>query len=110
VGLKLVGISSSATKAAILQMTRNLALDYAPHNIRVNSISPGTIFTRASRNHMVQAGMTEKQFRSEEGGKCPLNRVGEAEEMGECAAFLCSDAASYVTGSDLRADGGLVIV
>ncbi len=59
---------------------------------------------------MAQAGMTEEQFRSQEGGKCPLSRVGEAEEMGECAAFLCSEAASYVTGADLRADGGLVVV
>lgn len=102
--------TSSTTKAAIMQLTRNLALDYAPLNIRVNSISPGTIFTRASRDHMAQAGMSEDQFRSEEGGKCVLARVGEPEEIGECAAFLCSTRSSYVTGSNLRADGGLVIV
>lgn len=91
-------------------MTRNLALDLAPFNIRVNSISPGTIFTRASRDHMAQAGMTEEEFKSQEGGKCVLGRVGEPEEMGECAAFLCSEASSYVNGSNLQADGGLVIV
>ena len=93
-----------------MQMCRNLALDFASDDIRVNSISPGTIFTRASRDHMAQAGMTEDEFRSQEGSKCVLQRVGEAEEMGECAAFLCSPRSSYVTGSDLRADGGLVIV
>src|SRR5579883_2682993 len=59
----------SATKAAILQLTRNMAMDLAPFNIRVNCVCPGTILTAASRRHMESVGMTFEQFNAEEEGQ-----------------------------------------
>src|ERR1043166_3985415 len=70
-------VTYSATKAAILQMTRNMAMDLAPFNIRVNCICPGTILTRASEEHMARVGMTKEEFIAAEGPKNLLNHVGE---------------------------------
>ena len=71
-------VTYSATKAAILQMTRNLALDLAPRSIRVNCVCPGTILTRASRDHMARVGMSLDEFVAAEAPKHLLNRVGDA--------------------------------
>ncbi|KAI9028050.1 short-chain dehydrogenase/reductase SDR [Hyaloraphidium curvatum] len=100
----------ASTKGAVLQLARSLALDLAPLNIRCNSVSPGTIFSAASERHMAAHSLTEGEFRAEEGGKCPLGRVGEPDEVAEAAVFLCSEGASYITGADLRVDGGITIV
>lgn len=96
----------SATKAAILQMTRCMAMDLGPHNIRVNAICPGTILTEASKKHMKQAGITYDQFNAEEGGKTLLGRIGQVNEVAAAALFLASDDASYITGAHLMVDGG----
>lgn len=100
----------SSTKAAILQMTRNMAMDLAPFNIRVNSICPGTILTAASYKHMKSAGLTFDQFNQEEGGKALLKRVGKPREVACAILFLASNEASYVTGASLMVDGGLTTV
>lgn len=96
----------SATKAAILQMTRCMAMDLGPHKIRVNAICPGTILTEASQRHMQQAGITFEQFNAEEGEKTLLGRIGQVREVAAAALFLASDDASFITGAHLMVDGG----
>lgn len=96
----------SATKAAILQMTRGMAMDLGPYKIRVNALCPGTILTEASKRHMQQAGLTFEQFDAQEGEKTLLGRTGKVREVAAAALFLASDEASYITGTHLMVDGG----
>jgi NAD(P)-dependent dehydrogenase (short-subunit alcohol dehydrogenase family) len=96
----------SAAKAALLQMTRNLAMDLAPFKIRVNSVCPGTIMTQALRNHMECAAMTLEEFVAAEGAKNLLGRIGEPQEVASAILFLASDEASFITGAHLMVDGG----
>ncbi len=96
----------SATKAAILQMTRNMALDLAPFNIRVNCVCPGTILTRATEEHMARVGMSKEDFIAAEAPKHLLNRVGDPREVAYPILFLASDEASFITGTHLMVDGG----
>jgi NAD(P)-dependent dehydrogenase (short-subunit alcohol dehydrogenase family) len=103
-------VTYSATKAAILQMTRNLALDLAPDRIRVNCVCPGTIITRASRDHMARVGMSLDAFVAAEGPKHLLNRVGTSREVAHAILFLASDDASFITGTHLMVDGGYTAV
>lgn len=99
-------ITYSSTKAAILEMTRCMALDLAPANIRVNTVCPGTILTPASFSHVNRMGMTLAQFEEEEGSKTILKRIGRACEVAYSVLFLASDEASYITGAYLMVDGG----
>jgi NAD(P)-dependent dehydrogenase (short-subunit alcohol dehydrogenase family) len=91
----------SASKAAVVALTANAALEYGP-TIRVNCVAPGFIRTPLTAiwdDHPAAfAPITEA---------IPLGRIGEAEEVAEVVAFLCSDAAAYVTGHTLIVDGGL---
>jgi NAD(P)-dependent dehydrogenase (short-subunit alcohol dehydrogenase family) len=90
----------AATKGAILGLARSLALDVAKQRIRVNVVSPGLTDTAQPRGNMSEAQMLERAAR------IPLGRMGSAAEMADATAFLLSDAASYVTGQDLRINGG----
>jgi NAD(P)-dependent dehydrogenase (short-subunit alcohol dehydrogenase family) len=99
-------LTYSATKAAILQMTRNMAMDLAPFNIRVNCVCPGTILTRASYEHMERVGMTMEEFIAAESPKHLLNRIGDPREVAYPILFLASDEASFITGTHLMVDGG----
>jgi NAD(P)-dependent dehydrogenase (short-subunit alcohol dehydrogenase family) len=96
-----------ASKAAIVQLTRSMAADYAAHNIRVNSICPGPIDTP-----MIQRAAETLNPKDPEaikklyGSYTMLNRLGKPEEIANCALFLASDEAGYVTGHALVADGG----
>jgi NAD(P)-dependent dehydrogenase (short-subunit alcohol dehydrogenase family) len=99
-------ITYSATKGAILQMTRNMAMDLASFNIRVNCVCPGTILTRASEEHMARVGMTMEEFIAAEAPKHLLNRVGQPRECAWPILFLASDEASFITGTHLMVDGG----
>ena len=99
-------ITYSSTKGAILQMTRNMAMDLAPFNIRVNCVCPGTILTRASEEHMARVGMTKEEFIASESPKHLLNRVGDPREVAYPILFLASDEASFITGTHLMVDGG----
>ena len=96
----------SATKAALVQMTRNMAMDLGPHRIRVNSVCPGTILTAASLRHIAKIGSTVEEFNRTEGAKTFLGRLGQAREVAQAIAFLVSDEASYITGAALMVDGG----
>jgi NAD(P)-dependent dehydrogenase (short-subunit alcohol dehydrogenase family) len=99
-------VTYSATKAAILQMTRNMALDLAPFKIRVNCVCPGTILTRASYEHMKRNGIAWEDFIAEESEKHLLGRIGEPHEAAYAILFLASDEASFITGTHLMVDGG----
>ena len=99
-------VTYSATKAAILQMTRNLALDLAPFNIRVNCVCPGTILTRATEEHMARVGMSKEDFIAAEAPKHLLNRGSYPREVAYPILFLASDEASFITGTHLMVDGG----
>lgn len=99
-------VTYSATKAAIVQMTRNMAMDLAPFNIRVNCVCPGTILTRATEEHMAHVGMSKEDFIATEAPKHLLNRVGDPREVAYPILFLASDEASFITGTHLMVDGG----
>jgi NAD(P)-dependent dehydrogenase (short-subunit alcohol dehydrogenase family) len=99
-----------ASKGAILSLTRALAIDYADASIRVNSISPGSIATPmlefAARKFSPELPVADVFQRF--GEAHPLGRIGTAEEVAELAAFLASSKASFCTGGDYVADGGLL--
>lgn len=105
------GVAAYATsKGAILSLTRALALDHARDKIRVNSISPGAIETpmlARSADHF-GPGIPHEFVFARFGAAHPLGRIGSPEEIAELAAFLASDRASFCTGSDFTADGGLL--
>ena len=93
----------NATKGAILALTRCQALDLARDGIRVNSVSPGTIWTPELDR---MAGGERARWEPTFAPHHILNRVGEPSEVATAILFLCSDAASFITGEDLRVDGG----
>ncbi len=99
-------VAYSATKAAIVQMTRNMAMDLAEFNIRVNCVCPGTIITSATERHRKQLGITLEEFIAETGPLHLLNRVGHPREVACAILFLASDEASFITGAHLMVDGG----
>jgi NAD(P)-dependent dehydrogenase (short-subunit alcohol dehydrogenase family) len=105
------GVAAYATsKGAIHSLTRALALDHAADNIRVNSISPGSIRTpmlARSAAHFAPDLPAEKAF-ERFGSSHPLGRIGTPEEVAELAAFLASDKAGFCTGGDYLVDGGLL--
>lgn len=96
----------SSTKAALGQMTRNMAMDLGADRIRVNCVCPGTILTPASFRHMEKVGMSLEQFNREEGAKTFLGRVGQPREVAHAILFLVSDEAAFITGASLVVDGG----
>jgi meso-butanediol dehydrogenase/(S,S)-butanediol dehydrogenase/diacetyl reductase len=91
----------NAAKGAVINYTRSLAVDHAAEGIRVNSVSPGLIETPTT-DSMKEA----VELYGEWAGGCPMKRAGRPEEIAEVIAFLASDAASYVTGANIVADGG----
>ena len=100
----------ATSKGAIHSLTRALALDHAGDNIRVNSISPGSIRTpmlERSAQHFAPGVPVEESFRRF-GSQHPLGRIGTPEEVAELAAFLASDRAGFCTGGDYLIDGGLL--
>ena len=101
-------LTYSATKAALVQMTKNLALDLAPFNIRVNAVCPGTILTRASYDHMERTGQSLADFLAEQGPAHLLNRVGHPREVAYPILFLASEEASFITATHLMVDGGYI--
>lgn len=95
-------LAHTATKGAVVAMTRQLAAEGAPHNIRANTVSPGMIRTEATEKDLLAPDHPMNSIAS----AIPLGRIGTPEEVAACALFLASDEASYVTGANLMIDGG----
>lgn len=112
----LIGKGSSSvyglTKGALAQLTKSTAIDYAPYNIRVNCICPGTINTpllQGSVNRLAtKSGRKTEEIYKELETIQPLTRIGKPEEIAETVAFLLSDESSFTTGSLFSIDGGYV--
>jgi NAD(P)-dependent dehydrogenase (short-subunit alcohol dehydrogenase family) len=96
----------TATKGALRAMVRSLATELAPRGIRVNSVSPGPVDNAA----FVKLGLPPEelaQFKAMLPHRVPLGRFGVEDEIARAIAFLASPDSSYITGEDLRVDGGL---
>lgn len=96
----------SAAKGALISFTRSLASRYGPYGIRVNAVCPAFIPTNLNRKVFTEAPDPEKK-KTELEQRYPLRRLGEPDDVGYAALFLCSDAASWITGAVLTVDGGL---
>jgi len=95
-----------AAKHGILGFTKSAALEYAARGIRINAICPGLIWTPMA-DQMVAAGQGDALKAMEK--SVPMGRVGRPEEIANAVLWLCSDAASYVTGQSISVDGGFVM-
>jgi NAD(P)-dependent dehydrogenase (short-subunit alcohol dehydrogenase family) len=99
----------SMTKGAVLTMTYSVARDYVSHRIRCNALSPGRVHTPFVDGYLAkhypgrEREMFEQLSRTQ-----PIGRMGQPEEIAELACFLCSDAAAFITGSNVPIDGGFV--
>ncbi|WP_402844214.1 SDR family NAD(P)-dependent oxidoreductase [Microbacterium sp. GXS0129] len=98
-------LSYCASKGAVVNMTRALAIDHGPDGIRVNSVNPGDVNTGMLRDEARQLGEDTDAFLAEAADR-PLRRMGEPREIAQAVVWLASDDSSYVTGSALVVDGG----
>lgn len=98
------GVVYGMTKAAMVQMTRNLAVEWATHGIRVNAVAPWYIDTPLARQVLKNMDYLQEVLK-----RTPMKRIGKPEEVAAAVAFLCMPAASYITGQTLAVDGGFSI-
>ena len=90
-----------ATKAAVISLTKQMAIEWGEHLIRANSVGPGLVVTEGS------SASHSAERRVERGKSIPLQRVGEPSDIADVISFLCSEGARYVTGQTLFVDGGI---
>jgi NAD(P)-dependent dehydrogenase (short-subunit alcohol dehydrogenase family) len=90
--------SYGAAKAGVIQFTKYLASFLSPYGIRVNALSPGAFPHPPTQKHA--------EFMQRLSAKCPLNRIGQPDDLKGAVALLCSDAGSFITGQDIHVDGG----
>lgn len=100
VGSLVAGCHYGTTKAGMIGMTKCFARALAQHNITVNAVAPGPIWSDITRNY------TNEQIRMLE-QSCPLGKIGTPENIAETVAFLCSDSADYITGTTIDVNGGI---
>lgn len=98
------GAPYAMSKAAMIQLTRNLAVEWAKDGIRVNAIAPWYI-----RTPLAEAVLQKPEYLAAILERTPMKRVGEPEEVAALATFLCLPAASYITGQCIAVDGGFVV-
>ena len=96
----------NTSKGALLQLTRCLAMDLAPDNIRVNCVCPGAILTQATEQHRRFTGEDREKFLSDAANSNFMKRFGQPKEIAYGALFLASDESSFMTGQPLIIDGG----
>src|SRR5437660_430572 len=101
----------NVAKAGVISLTRTLALELAAYGVRVNAVSPGPVYTEFNRTVMAQRGqslnLSEEQMIERIRASIPLGRWGEATDIANAVAFLCSKEAAWITGEVLRVSGGL---
>lgn len=101
-------LAYSATKAAVLGLTKSIAADYVGQGIRANAICPGTVES-PSLNARIDGAPDPKAALANFIARQPVGRLGQPDEIAEVAAFLLSDAAAYVTGTQFVLDGGITL-
>jgi NAD(P)-dependent dehydrogenase (short-subunit alcohol dehydrogenase family) len=101
------GAAYNASKAGVVMLTKNMALDLAPHRIRVNCVCPGATVTPMYEASIARSGDAEAVRRSMTLLR-PLGRLGEARETAQAVVFLASEESSYITGSVVVVDGGVM--
>ena len=97
------GAPYGMTKAALQQLTRNLAMEWAEDGVRVNAVAPWYIRTRRTSGKLADADYYEEVI-----DRTPMRRIGEPEEVAAAVGFLCLPAASYITGECIAVDGGFL--
>jgi NAD(P)-dependent dehydrogenase (short-subunit alcohol dehydrogenase family) len=101
----------NVAKAGVISLTRTLALELAAYGVRVNAVCPGPVYTEFNRTVMAQRGrslnLAEEQMVERIRASIPLGRWGEAADIANAVAFLCSSEAAWITGEVLRVSGGL---
>src|SRR5437763_1105152 len=102
VGAATPQVAYTASKGAVLAMTRELAVIHARQNIRVNALSPGPLKTE-----LLMSFLNTEEKKQRRLVHVPMGRFGEAEEMAKAALFLASDDSSYMTGAEFLVDGGI---
>jgi NAD(P)-dependent dehydrogenase (short-subunit alcohol dehydrogenase family) len=100
-------VSYTSTKGALLQLSRSMAVDYAEQGVRVNTLSPGAVKTERVARRWENLSDADKEIWV---GKFLLKRFAEPDEIATVAQFLASDASSFITGADIRVDGGYCAV
>ena len=101
VGQEYVHMGYSGSKAAVRTMTKSAAIQYAKHNVRVNSVHPGMMPPM-----LTSAGTADPEMRKKMVEEIPMGRAGKVEEVAYTVLFLASDEASYITGTQIIVDGG----
>jgi NAD(P)-dependent dehydrogenase (short-subunit alcohol dehydrogenase family) len=99
----------AATKGAVVQLTRSMAIDHARQGIRVNAICPGDTYVERWRTNIRGSGQSDEAFSAylqTLGNSFPIGRIGQVEEIASAVLFLASDESSYMTGQTLVIDGG----
>lgn len=95
----------SASKHGVIGMSKGAAMDHARSGVRINVVCPGTVETPLARKYYAERGLPLPNDNS----RIPMARVGQPDEVAAAAVFLCSDAASYMTGVCLPVDGGVIV-
>ncbi len=97
-------IPYTTSEAAIVMLSKNLALEWAPYKIRVNTVSPSLTLTPLTKKLYTKEEIVETAKRN------PLNRLGEVEDTANVVMFLCSEKASYINGENINVNGGILLI